>query len=156
EIVEEYLGEPPVLLAERVWVRRHRAGRGLPWHQDAAFFGGEFRALNIWLAVTACGDDAPGLSVVARRFSRVQGLGDDEIPAPLHYGLAFSAEDIRRFAGNYEVANPRFEPGDALLFDEMTLHRTSPVAWRVPYKDAAVTWFFAPSRFPPHRTPLAF
>ncbi len=50
---------------------------------------------------------------------------------------------------------PVLEAGDALLFDEMTLHRTGVTGWKVPLRDVAITWFFAPSRFPRDGTPIA-
>ena len=39
------------------------------------------------------------------------------------------------------------EPGDAIMFDEMTLHRTV-APWTLPYREVAVTWFFAPAEVP--------
>ena len=34
------------------------------------------RSLNIWLALTHCGDDAPGLDVVARRLTELVPTGE--------------------------------------------------------------------------------
>jgi ectoine hydroxylase-related dioxygenase (phytanoyl-CoA dioxygenase family) len=156
-IIEEYLGERPVLLADRIRLTRQRGGVGLPWHQDAAFYGGVFRAVNVWLAISPCGTDAPGLSIVPRRMSGVCAVGPGEtLPLALSYGERFTPELVEQFAAGREVANPEFRPGDVLLFDELTLHRTSPRTWKFPYRDSAVTWFLAPSRLPASVTPLIF
>jgi Phytanoyl-CoA dioxygenase (PhyH) len=157
ETISEYLGERPVLLANRVAVFRNRAGSGLPWHQDAAFFGGVFRAVNVWLAISPCGVDTPGLSVIPRRLDHVCGVeAGESLPLPLKYGRRFTREIIREIAGDHQVLHLNFQRGDALLFDELTMHRTSPRDWKFPYRDGAASWFFAPSRFPSHRTPLVF
>ena len=39
--------------------------------------GGDIRSLNVWLALSHCGDDAPGLDVVARRLDAVVPTGTD-------------------------------------------------------------------------------
>ena len=39
---------------------------GGAWHQDGAFMG-DVRALNLWLSLSRCGDEAPGLDIVPRR-----------------------------------------------------------------------------------------
>jgi hypothetical protein len=51
---------------------------------------------------------------------------------------------------------PALRAGDALLFDELTVHRSGARALRAPHRDLMTTWFFAPSRFPDAHTPLAF
>ena len=157
ETISEYLGERPVLLTERIRLTRQRGGAGLPWHQDAAFYGGVFHAVNVWLAISTCGADAPGLNVIPRRFDDVCGIEAGEcFPLPLTYGERFTAELVREIADGHPVSNPDFRPGDALLFDELTMHRTSQCDWKLPYRDSAVTWFLSPSRVPAAVTPLAF
>jgi ectoine hydroxylase-related dioxygenase (phytanoyl-CoA dioxygenase family) len=157
--ITEYIGERPVLMAERVRVGRARGGpdSALPWHQDAAFFGGTVRGVNVWLAISPCGVESPALDFIPRRFDDICGSRpDDAFPFPLAYGDRFGPDDVRALAGEYTIASPTFDAGDALLFDEYTFHRTSRQEWRAPYKDAAVTWFFAPSRLPINATPLLF
>ena len=43
---------------------------GAEWHQDGAFLGESIRSLNVWLALTQCGEDAPGLEVVSHAARR--------------------------------------------------------------------------------------
>jgi hypothetical protein len=157
ETIAEYLGARPLLVGERIRVTRQRGGFGLPWHQDAAFYGGVFGAVNVWLAISPSGRESPGLNVVPRRFDDVCGLREGEsLPLPLEYGQRFTPQLIEELVGEHSVGDPEFRPGDALLFDEMTLHRTSQRAWKFPYRDSAVMWFLAPSRVPDGVTPLVF
>ena len=51
---------------------------------------------------------------------------------------------------------PVFEPGDALLFDNMLLHRTAADATMTQARYAIESWFFAPSRYPNDQLPLVF
>lgn len=155
--IAEYLGARPVLMSERIRLTRQRAGPGLAWHQDASFYGGAFYAVNVWLAVSPCGAGAPGLNVIPRRFDSVCGMEEGEsFPLPVEYGERFTPERIRELAGEVPICDPDFAPGDALLFDEMTMHRTAPKEWKHTYRDSAVTWFLAPSRIPDGVTPLVF
>jgi hypothetical protein len=57
-------------------------------------------------------------------------------------------------AGELPIMRPRFMPGDALLFDELFLHKTaSDPSMRRP-RYAVESWFFAPSGFPKDYVPL--
>jgi ectoine hydroxylase-related dioxygenase (phytanoyl-CoA dioxygenase family) len=157
DTVQDYFGRRPVVVAERVRLRRDR--QGLPWHQDAAFFGGVFGAVNAWIALTSAGVDRDGLAVIPRRVEEIYGLGE-EYPT-LGYGAqVFNAELIDELCAGRSPAIPAFEPGDALLFDEMTVHRTHAVTSGGRERDVAVTWFFSPDLIPTEKgkgqwTPLA-
>ena len=50
------------------------AGRG--WHQDGAFMG-DVRALNVWLSLSRCGDEAPGMDVIPRRLEDIVPTGTE-------------------------------------------------------------------------------
>ena len=52
------------------------------------------------------------------------------------------------------MATPEFRPGDALLFDERFLHRTSCREGLVHNRYAVESWFFAPSVFPEGYSPV--
>jgi len=116
---------------ETAWLRRQYAPARAPrhhrphsWHQDGALgcalpqranasaTRAPRRMLTCWIALTPCGRDAPGLSLVAR---------------PQHQLLAVEELDdagLRaRFAG-HDFRHPRLAAGDALLFPGGTLHRT--------------------------------
>ena len=152
-LMADYFGESPVLLSERLQIERKVLKTGLPWHQDGAFFGGHVGAVNSFLALDACGVDATGLMVVTKRFGEVVGVEPGE-RAQLGYGNAFNHEDILKMFGEESVVTPALEPGDAILIDEMTMHRTGAPPQKPAARSWAITWFFAPSRFPEQRHPL--
>jgi len=154
-VLAKYLGEDPVLLSERLLIDRQVLKTGLPWHQDGAFFGANVGAVNSFLALDSCGVNATGLTVATRRFDEVVGVAPGE-RAQLAYGNAFDHEDILEMAGADRVITPALEPGDAILLDEMTMHRTAAPPANAQPRAWAITWFFAPSRFPEQRHPLWF
>jgi hypothetical protein len=58
-------------------------------------------------------------------------------------------------AGPGAIVHPRFQPGDAVIFDNFFLHAT----WVQPEmqrpRNAVETWFFSPSAFPEEYAPIA-
>ncbi len=105
----------------------------------------------MWTALTPCGVDAPSVDVFARPFADIVATGTDDA----RYDWSVSAEQAER-AGTRDVVRPVFAPGDALLFNQLTLHRTgvSPEMTRDRY--ALESWFFAPSTYPHEQVPIAF
>lgn len=154
-VMADYLGEPPVLLSERLQVDRQILKDGLSWHQDAGFFGVGVGGVNSFLALDHCGKEAPGLSLVARRFDRIIGVEEGK-RAILTYGNSLKREHVIKLAGPGGIITPILRPGDAILFDEMTLHRTGSGPKLTKARTWAITWFFGPSRFPESRHPLSF
>ena len=142
----EHLGGRPIVVADRM--RLHRDMGALPWHQDAAFFRGEYGAVNTWVALTPTGDDSPGLEVVPRRPEAIIGCEPGVNPS-LGYGTAITPEMIEEISGGAPTVIPRFEAGDALLFDDMTMHRTHVTAYMTTVREVLVAWFFSPARLPP-------
>ena len=61
---------------------------------------------------------------------------------------------VERVASRRAVVRPEFEPGDALLFDELFLHRTAAEPSMPRDRYAIETWFFAPSAYPDGLAPL--
>ena len=143
KVASDYFGERPALLAKKWTLRRVPAdARGSQWHQDGAFMGKNIRSLNVWLALSHCGDDAPGLDVVGRRLDRIVETGTDG--AFLHWTVGPGA--VER-AAEGTVVRPIFEPGDALLFDHMNLHCTAADAGMTRERYAIEAWLFAPSTY---------
>ena len=91
---------------------------GGAWHQDGNFMG-DVRALNVWLALSRCGEEAPGLDMVPRRVDYLVEAGTDG--APLSYVI--SPEKVEAAAGEAGIVRPIFEPGDVLLFDDPSCTR---------------------------------
>jgi len=157
----DYLGERPAISVDKCLLRRVSPNlfeeSGVPkeqkpsaWHQDGAFLG-EVRALNVWLALSQCGDEAPGLDLVPRRLDRILPTGTEGAAFDWSVSQAVAEEA----AGEPGIVRPIFEPGDVLLFDEMFLHSTAiePGMRRPRY--AVESWFFGASGFPPQYAPLA-
>jgi hypothetical protein len=145
-IAREYLGERPALSLEKCTLRKAVPDRGhqIPgWHQDGAFLG-EVRALNVWLSLSHCGDEAPGLDLVPRRLDHIVPTGTDGAV----FDWVVSPVKAAEAAGDLPILRPIFEPGDVMLFDELYLHATAadPAMSKVRY--AVESWFFGPSAFP--------
>ena len=148
-LVEAYLGEPPLITAQKTTLRKAEPVVAGAWHQDGKFMG-PVRALNLWLSLSRCGDEAPGLDIVPRRLDGHVTTQTDE--ALLDYAVSQKmAEDA---AGEKEIIRPIFEPGDALLFDELFLHKTGSDPSMPNPRFAIENWFFGSSAFPTEYAPL--
>ena len=142
-VASEYFRERPALLAKKWTLRRvpHDASPS-EWHQDGSFMGQNIRSLNVWLALSHCGDDAPGIDVVGRRLEELVETGTDG--AFLEWTVGRGA--VER-AAQGTIVRPIFEPGDALLFDHMNLHCTAVDPGMTRDRHAIEAWFFAPSTY---------
>ena len=149
-LVEGYLGEPPLLSVEKTTLRKATPDVKGAWHQDGKFMG-EVRALNLWLSLSRCGDEAPGLDVVPRRLPELVSAGGDG--TFLHYQV--TDQDAERVAAPKAVVRPIFEPGDALLFDDLFLHQTASEPSMPKPRYAVESWFFGASAFPREYVPIA-
>lgn len=143
ELVTEYLGERPAISCEKSTLRRMQVLKRASWHQDGAFLG-DVRSLNLWIALTPCGTDSPGLDIVARPLDNMveSGTGDSMFPWCVGDDVA------QRVAGEAGIARPQFGIGDAIIFDHTNLHRTHVAPEMTTPRHAIETWFFAPSKFP--------
>ena len=119
ELVGGYLGEAPMVTGHKTTLRKADPSVGGAWHQDGKFMG-PVKALNLWLSLSRCGDDAPGLDLVPRRLNDHVTTETDETMLPNQVSQRIAEEA----AGDRGILRPIFEPGDALLFDELFLHKT--------------------------------
>jgi len=149
QVVHGYLGEQPMFSAQKTTLRKAAPDVRGAWHQDGKFLG-DIRALNLWLSLSHCGDDAPGLDLVPARIDHLVDAGTDS-PFPIE----ISPELVREAAGEAGIQRPIFEPGDALLFDELFLHQTGSDPSMPKPRFAIESWFFGPSAFPAGYVPLA-
>jgi hypothetical protein len=149
-LVSGYLGEPAMISVHKTTLRKAEPEVGGAWHQDG-FFMGPVRALNLWLSLSRCGDEAPGLDIVPRRVEDYLATGTEG--AELSWTI--SEEEISAAAGTSGVIRPIFEPGDALFFDERFLHKTGSDPSMPKPRFAIENWFFGGSAFPAEYAPLA-
>lgn len=152
DLLTGYLGERPVLGANKTTLRRVPVDANADWHQDGAFLGEGIRTLNVWVALSDCGVDAPGLDIVPRRFEEVCPTGR----GGAIFDWAVGPDDVARLAVDAPVARPRFRAGDALLFDELLLHRTALEPTMTQPRYAIESWFFAPSTYPDGQVPIVW
>jgi ectoine hydroxylase-related dioxygenase (phytanoyl-CoA dioxygenase family) len=151
-LVSEYLEEPLALSIGKSTLRRMEPG-GPPhdWHQDGAFLGKDVRTVNVWLSLSDCGKDAPGLDVVGERLPGVVQTGSHG--AAFHWSVGAGLVTDLEQAGT-PVVSPVFRPGDALLFDQLMLHRTAVRPEMNKPRYAIESWFFTPSTFPMEQGPI--
>jgi ectoine hydroxylase-related dioxygenase (phytanoyl-CoA dioxygenase family) len=105
----------------RSFFRRHEGvAKAVPWHidADAAQLNRE-DCINIWMPLDSVGRDLPSLEVVPKSQIAMRAI-------PL-------LTDADRWRDDAFVAKlgraeaPVLEPGDAMAFDQYTLHRTQPI-----------------------------
>jgi hypothetical protein len=150
ELVGAYLGERPLISLQKTTLRKAEPHVPGAWHQDGAFMG-DVRALNLWLSLSRCGDESPGLDVVPRRLDQIVATATDD--AVLDYQV--SQAKAEEAAGDKRITRPIFEPGDALFFDELFLHQTGSDPAMPKPRFAIESWFFGGSAFPGEYGPIA-
>jgi len=159
DVVTEYLDGEPLMFGERAKLRHHRAERdkysAIPWHQDVNFFGRMSYGINCWAAITPCGRDNPGLEIIPWRTEQRLGWDEGNGIAPLDYGRAMPEELFTEVTRLHPPVHVELEPGDAIFFDEMTVHQTALKRWQLREQIVTISWFFRASGFPEWGTPLA-
>ena len=145
-----HLGERPVFSLQKSTLRRSLPTYNLvAWHQDGSFFDPDVRTMNVWVALSPCGGDypSPGLEVLPARL--------DILPVDgVMTKHSVSYDLVAELAEETPLVIPRFEPGDALLFDEHLLHRTHLTQGMSEIRYALECWFFAPSNITSDYLPL--
>jgi len=150
-VISEYLGEDPVISFQKCTLRKAEPTSGGEWHQDGAFLSNP-RALNVWLALSHCGDDAPGMDIVPRRLDHIAPTGTDGAL----FDWSVSQAVAEGLAGDTGIMRPIFERGDVLFFDDLFLHKTAADPKMPNPRYAIESWFFGPSGYPPDYTPISF
>jgi hypothetical protein len=148
-LIGGYLGERPLISVDKCTLRKAEPSVPGAWHQDGSFMG-EVRAMNVWLSLSHCGDDAPGLDLVPRRLDEFAESGGEGT----HVDMQVSQATAERAAGEYGIIRPIFEPGDALLFDDRFLHQTGSDSSMPNPRFAIESWFFGPTGFSEGYVPL--
>jgi hypothetical protein len=150
ELVSGYLGEPALISVHKTTLRKADPSVAGAWHQDG-FFMGPVRSLNMWLSLSRCGDEAPGLDLLPRRLDYYVATATEE--AALDYTI--SERRVQEAAAGTPIVRPIFEPGDAIFFDELFLHQTGSDPAMPKPRYAIENWFFGGSAFPAEYAPVA-
>jgi Phytanoyl-CoA dioxygenase (PhyH) len=142
DVITSHLAERPFFSLQKSTLRRTAPIENLvAWHQDGSFLDAGVRAVNVWVALSRCGGDhpSPGLEVIPRRIGEILPV------EAVVYPNAISFDLVEEIASETPTVRPEFGPGDALLFDELFLHRTHLSAFMTEDRYALECWFFAPS-----------
>jgi len=128
--VEVGLGKPLTFVPGKTAFRRQgtsgmaQASAFVPWHRDAhavrtADLG---ECLNCWVPLHAVGVTRPSLQVVvgsnARLRDRKVDYAENDNP---------SDDEVWQMYGERSICTAILEPGDFMIFDHHTLHRTQPM-----------------------------
>jgi ectoine hydroxylase-related dioxygenase (phytanoyl-CoA dioxygenase family) len=153
-LLENYFGEPARLSVKK-WVLRKMAPKkngNAGWHQDGRFLGEHIRSVNLWLALSDCGGGAPapGMDLLVDGRREIHPTGTDGA----WFDWTVGPERVARLATEAPISQPRFAPGDALLFDHFSLHRTALEDHHNALRYAIEAWFFAASTAPARQQPL--
>ena len=151
KVIEGYLGETPAISAQKCTLRKAMPEIAGGWHQDGRFMG-EPRSLNVWLSLSRCGDVAPSMDVVPKRLNELVATGGEGA----YLDFMNSQENVEKAAGEIGIVRPIFNPGDALLFDDLFMHKTGSDPSMPNPRYAIESWFFGPSDYPDNYVPLAF
>ena len=151
QVIEGYLGEKPAISAQKCTLRKALPEIAGGWHQDGRFMG-EPRSLNVWLSLSRCGDVAPSMDVVPKRLNELVAVGGEGA----YLDFMNSQENVEKAAGEVGIVRPIFNPGDALLFDELFMHQTGSDPSMPNPRYAIESWFFGPSDYPENYVPIAF
>lgn len=108
------------------FIRRHRSSRlYLPWHVDADAVGSINMAdycINAWLPLDPVGDTLPSIELMPGSNKTMRNIRDQ--------GISLKGRDDDWIKNNIggQAWIPHAVPGDAILFDHWTLHRTQRMA----------------------------
>jgi Phytanoyl-CoA dioxygenase (PhyH) len=144
-LAEKFIGESPVLSASKFMLWQLGGGPEAGWHQDGRFLGEgmDIVSINVWTALTDCGESAPGMELVLKNLDHYIQAANDSV-----FGWAVSNAQVDAMRKDVPVVIPKFRAGDMLLFDHWLLHRTSRAPEMPDIRCAIESWFFAPSVFP--------
>lgn len=156
EMLHDYFNEAAVL-SVRKWVLRSvppMKGGNKGWHQDGRFMGQDIKTINLWVALSECGEgtECPGLELVADNRRQIHETGTHG--AWLDWTVG--PELVNEIAQDRPLVCPYFKPGDAIFFDHYCLHRTAEGPNDTLSRFALESWFFAESRAPAKQQPVLF
>lgn len=91
----------------------------LPFHQDYSYNSHYGHLVTCWVPFSDCGADAPSISVIAANVD----VKFEHVPNG-KWESGISQEKLRECLANAPVVDLECSAGDAVLFGELTLHRT--------------------------------
>jgi hypothetical protein len=150
DLLTTILGGRPAISVTKFAMRKVLPDATGAWHQDS-FLGATTRTLNVWIALSDCGSEAPGLDLLPRRLDH---FVERPYGPPIDYVVA--PETVEELAKETPVVRPDFRAGDALIFDQFLLHQTGAGPGLTKPRYGLECWFFSPSTYPDDNAPLVF
>jgi hypothetical protein len=148
DIAAKLLGDRPAVSVEKCVLRKVEPQIFASWHQDGAFLGEQISTLDVWVALTPCGRKAPGLEIFPRRVNRV-------LPTGAFFTWDLSDQTLAAEYPGVRSVMPEFDIGDAIIFDQLCVHRSGFLAGMTDTRLALECWLFAPASVPADYTGLA-
>jgi hypothetical protein len=107
------------------------------WHRDFSFVapGGFDQSVNFWIPLTEVGKVAPSIEVIVGSHSLMTNV-PDETPGITN----IQQEWINEHLSDYPCWTPNCIPGDVMVFDHQTVHRTQPLAASVDRLNFEMRW----------------
>ncbi len=153
EILQRYFQDEPCVSYQKCVLRRatplkHKA----EWHQDGAFMNKNIQSLNVWVALTDCGEgtESPGMDLIPKRLTKVLKPGTNGAI----FNWSISCATVAATFPDIKPVRPYFGAGDALFFDHFNLHATSSDPGYTQPRYAIETWFFSKSHCATNQTPV--
>ena len=119
EVLADYMGEWPALSVKKSTLRKASPDSARGWHQDGRFLGERVHTVNVWTALTPCGIHAPSVDVFSMPFDHIVETGTEGADHP----WSVSRDEAAKY-GTDAIVRPVFAPGDALMFNQLTLHES--------------------------------
>jgi len=152
DLIVDYFNGVAALSVEKSVLRRAEPDDSdkwdCAWHQDGAFLGEDIRSLNMWVALSDCGVDAPSLDLITNRYHSTLPTGTDRAPFTWSLGPDLIADEINKHG--YEHLT--FNEGDLIFFDHFNVHRTGMLKGMKKPRYAIECWFFSEFGFPEGKT----
>ncbi|MEM9011019.1 MAG: hypothetical protein AAGE18_07325 [Pseudomonadota bacterium] len=144
--------EPCVSFRKSVLRRTEPQDRRPEWHQDGAFMTENIQSLNLWVALSDCGDgtESPGMELLPKRLTSILPTGTNGAI----FDWSVSGASVAEAYPDTPPARPFFGAGDGIFFDHYNLHATSTGALYSQPRYAIETWFFAKSRSALNQIPV--
>lgn len=150
--IADYLGEPPLLSVDKTVLRKVLTSEAI-WHQDGKFMAGGVRAVNVWLSLSDCGpgEATPSIDIVP---TRIDEILETRTRGARYSPIAIGPALLEEVAPDHPWSTPRFAPGDAIIFDDLFVHRSGSGEGYAEHRYSVESWFFGGSRIPTGYSPL--
>ena len=150
--VTDYLGERPVMIANKWVLRRAEGGMLLgDFHQDGAFLGEGIRTVDCWIALSECGPGTgkPAIDLVPTRTDGVLKTGRVTQPST---GRSLTKRSRRTSPTSRSPARRSRPATPCSSTSCWSTARVSALDLGVRY--ALESWFVAPSSYPERHLPI--